>query len=90
MRLSPVTDDKNFKICLLKIRSLQKHNVGIKHDASLNKYDILALTETQLLPHHSDNTITEALHPYALHKQDNPTDKYSRLATCTKNNFNLL
>ena len=89
---SPVNDDKNFKIslCLLNIRSLQKHSIDIKHDANLNKCDILALTETQLLPHHSDNIITEILHPYALHRQDHPTDKYSSLAICSKNNINLV
>lgn len=87
---SSVTDDKNFKICLLNIRSLQKHSINIKHDANLNKCDILALTETQLLPHHSDSTITETLHPYALHRQDHPTDKYSSLAICTTSNINLL
>ena len=87
---SPVTDSKNFQICLLNIRSLQKHSIDIKHDANLNKCDILALTETQLLPHHSDNTIKGNLHPYALHRQDHPTDKYSSLAICTKNNVNLL
>ena len=87
---SPVTDDKNFKICLLNIRSLQKHSIDIKHDENLNKCDILALTETQLLPHHLDNAITDTLHPYALHRQDHPTDKYSSLAICTKSNINLL
>ena len=89
---SPVNDDKNFKIslCLLNIRSLQKHSIDIKHDANLNKCDILVLTETQLLPHHSDNIITEILHPYALHKQDHPTDKYSSLAICSQNNINLV
>jgi len=60
---SPLTDDENFGICLLNIRSLQEHSIDIKHDANLNKCAILALTETQLLPHHSDNTITENLHP---------------------------
>ena len=50
----------------------------------------LILTETQLLPHHSDNIITEILHPYALHRQDHPTDKYSSLAICSQNNINLV
>ena len=77
---SPATDNKNFEIGLLNIRSLQKHGIDIKHDANLNKCDILALTETQLLPHYSDNIISETLHPYALHRQDHPTDKYSSLA----------
>jgi len=77
-------------MCLLNIRSLQKHSINIKHDSNLNRCDILAPTETQLLPHHSDNTITETLQPFALHRQDHPTDKYSSLAICAKNNINLL
>ena len=89
-KMIELTDDKNFKICLLNIRSLQKHSIDIKHDENLNKCDILALTETQLLPHHSDNTITDTLHPYARHRQDHPTDKCSSLAICTKSNINLL
>ena len=81
---SPVTHGKNVTICLLNTNPLQKHSVDFKHHPSLKKCVILALTETQLLPHHSDNTITEALHPYALHKRDQPTVKYSSLAICTK------
>ena len=52
--------------------------------------DILALTETQLLPHNSDDTIKEILHPYTLYRQDHPTDKYLSLVICTKENVNIL
>ena len=83
-------DLQNIQACLLNIRSLSKHNIDIKHDAQLTKCDILALTETQLLPHHSDNTIRETLHPYKLHRQDHPSDKYSSLAICTKENIQVL
>jgi len=62
----------------------------MKHDSNLNRCDILALTETQILPHHSDNKITETLQPFARHRQDRPTDKHSSLAICTKNNINML
>lgn len=66
---SPLTDDENFEICLLNIRSLQKHSIDIKHDASVTKIcDILTLTETQLLPQLSDDAIRQALHPYKLHR----------------------
>ena len=77
-------------VTLLNIRSLSKHSIDIKHDARLTKSDILALTETQLLPHHSDNTIRDTLHPYELHRQDHPNDKYLSLALCTKRNINIL
>lgn len=72
------------------IQSLTKHSVDIKHDASLTKCDILALTETQLLPHHSNDAIRQTLHPYELHRQDHPSDKLSSLVICTKDNINIL
>lgn len=62
---------------------LTKHSIDIKHDASLTKCDILALTETQLLLHHSDDTIKQTLHPYELHRQEHPSDKFSSLAIFT-------
>ena len=75
---------------LLNIRSLRKHCIDIAHDARLTACDMLALTETQLLPHHSDNTIKETLHPFTLHRQDHPTDMYSSLAVCTTENIHVL
>jgi len=77
-------------VALLNIRSLRKHCIDIKHDARLTACDILALTETQLLPHHSDSTIKETLDPFTLYRQDHPTDKYSSLAICTKENIDVL
>ena len=35
---------QNLKVCLLNVRSVTKHSIDIKHDASLPKCDILALT----------------------------------------------
>ena len=81
---------QNLKVCLLNKRSLTKHTIDIKHDASLTKCDILALTETQLLPHHSDDATRQTLHPYELHRQDHPSDKFSSLAICTKENISIL
>ena len=81
---------QNIQVCLLNIRSLSKHNIDIKYDEHLTKCDILALTETQLLPHQSDSTIRETLCPYTLHRQDHPSDKYSSLAICTKDNVQVL
>ena len=83
-------DVQTLKVCLLNIRSLQKHSIDIKYDLNLTKCDILALTETQLLPHHTDGTIRQTLQPYTLHRQDHPTDKYSSLAICTKQNVHML
>lgn len=85
-----VNDFRNLKVCLLNILSLRKHSIDIKYDASVSNCDITALTEIQLLPYHSDDTIRETLRPYELHKQDHPTDKYSSLAICTKHNINIL
>ena len=84
-----VNDFRNLEVCLLNIRSLKKHIIDIKYNASVGNCDILALTETQLLSYHLDDTIRETLHPYELHRQDHPIDKYSSLAICTKHNINI-
>ena len=77
-------DNNHVTISLLNIRSLRKHSIDIKHDVRITMSDIIALTETQLLPHHSDNSIRDILQPYELYRQDHPTDKYLSLAVCTK------
>lgn len=46
------------QLCLLNIGSLRKHNCDIRDDVNLSKSDILALTETQLLPKDGDSDIT--------------------------------
>ena len=74
---------QNLKVCLLNIQSLTKHSIDIKHDASLTKCDILALIETQLLPHHSNDAIRQTMHPHELHRQDHISNKFSSLAICT-------
>ena len=71
-------------ICLLNIRSLRKHSIDLKFDTTIFSSDVLALTETHLQPHDSDSEITENLHPFQLHRQDN-SDKYSSLAICSRN-----
>ena len=57
---------------------------------NVSQCDTLALTETQLLSCHSDNTIRETRQPYALYRQDHHTDKYTSLAVCTKENIYVL
>ena len=42
-------------ISLLNIRSLNKHSIDIKFDSSICNSDIMAFTETQLLPNSNDN-----------------------------------
>ena len=43
-------NNSDITLCLLNIRSLRKHSCDIKCDVNLFQSDILALTETQLLP----------------------------------------
>lgn len=47
--------------------------------------DLIALTETQLLPYSNDSEITNDLHPFTLYRQDHPTDRFCSLALCTRN-----
>ena len=72
-------------ISLLNIRSLKKHSIDIKFDSRLFNSDVIALTETQLLPCDSDNEIVDNLGPFKLHRQDHDTDKYSSMALLTRN-----
>ena len=76
-------------ISLLNIRSLKKHSIDVKFDSRLFNSDIIALTETQLLPHDSDNEIVNNLCPFKLHRQDHDTDKYSSMALCTRNTVEI-
>ena len=62
-----------FTISLLNIRSLKKHSIDIKFDSRLFNSDVIALTETQLLPHDSDNQIVDNLCPFKLHRQAPPS-----------------
>ena len=74
-------------ISLLNIRSLNKHNIDIKFDSSICNSDIIAFTETQLLPNSNDNQIQENLQPFTLLRQDHVSDRFSSLALCAKNNI---
>ena len=74
-------------ISLLNIRSLKK--IDVKCGSRLFNSDVIALTETQLLPHDSDNEIVNNLCPFKLHRQDHDTDKYSSMALCTRNTVEI-
>ena len=76
-------------ICLLNIRSLKKHSVDIKFDARVFNSDVLALTETQLLPQDNDTEIRNNLNPLTLIRQDHASDKYCSLAICVCNNLTI-
>ena len=83
-------DDFNvLTISLLNIRSLKKHNIDMKFDSRIFNGDIIALTETQLLPQDSDNEILNNLCPFKLHRQDHNTDKYSSMALCARNTVEI-
>ena len=83
-------DDFNvLTISLLNIRSLKKHSIDMKFDSRIFKSDIIALTETQLLPQDSDNEILNNLCPFKLHRQDHNTDKYSSMALCARNTVEI-
>ena len=73
-----------FLLSLLNVRSLRKHSIDIKHDSRLLKSDLLAFTETQLLPQESNYEIANNLHPFTVYRQDHNTDKYSSMAVCTR------
>ena len=83
--LQLTVSNNDVAVSLLNIRSLRKHSIDIKNDADIMNSDVIACTETQLLPHNSDAEIRENLHPFVLFRHDHNTDKYMSLAVCTKN-----
>lgn len=82
-------DEAVLTICLLNIRSLKKHSVDIKYDTNILNSDIIALTETQLLPRSNDVDIRNHLYPFTLYRQDHPSDRFSSLALCTKHTVEI-
>jgi len=76
-------------LSLLNIRSLRKHSIDIKFDSNIFSSDIIALTETQLLPQDTDHNIRNDLNPFTMYRQDHISDKYSSLALCTKTNIQI-
>ena len=79
-----------FTICLLNVRSLQKHSVDIRHDSNLFDTDMICFTETQLLPSTDDSEIKNNLHPFKLLRQDHASDRYSSLALCSKSHIEII
>ena len=64
-----------FTISLLNVRSLRKHSIDIKHDSKLFNSDVLAFTESQLLPQECDTDIVNDLCLFTLYRQDHNIDK---------------
>ena len=83
-------NNSDITLCLLNIRSLRKHSCDIKCDVNLFQSDILALTETQLLPRYNDSDIRNNLTPFALYSYDHISDKFSSLVICIKHNIHIL
>ena len=63
-------------VSLLNITSLKKHSIDIRYDNNMLNSDILAFTETQLIPNDADNEIRRNLQPFALFRQDHQSDKF--------------
>ena len=56
-------------ITLLNVRSLKKHSLDIKFHFSIFNSDLIALTETQLLPQTNDNDIKDHLEPFTIYRR---------------------
>ena len=74
----------------MNIRSLRKHSNDIKLHLQLFNSDVLAFTETQLLPGDSDIEITKNLQPFKIYRQDHDSDKYSSMAICIKDTLQMM
>ena len=82
-------NNSDITLCLLNIRSLTKHSCDTKCDVNLFQSDILAVTETKLLPRDNDSDIRN-LTPFALYSYDHNSDKFSSLAICIRHNIHIL
>ena len=80
---------QNILITLLNIRSLRKHSIDVKHDAKIFNSDIIAFTETRLLPSQQTTNIEEDLYPFQIIRQDNSSSHLS-LALCLCKHFKFL
>ena len=82
----PFPHVQNILITLLNIRSLRKHSIDVKHDAKIFNSDIIAFTETRLLPSQQTTNIEEDLYPFQIIRQDNSSSHLS-LALCLCKHF---
>ena len=70
--------EQTLTLTLLNSRSLVKHCYDISSDATLIDSDVLAITETHLLPDQSTTCIVNALHQFEINDDSN-LDKYQSL-----------
>ena len=56
---------------------------------SLIVRDLIALTETQLLPQTSDDNIKDHLNPFTIYRQDHTSHRFCSLAVCIKNHLHI-
>ena len=81
--------DRQMPITILNVRSLKKHSLDIKFHFSIFNSDLIALTETQLLPQTNDNDIQDHLEPFTIYRQDHTSDGFCSLAVCIKNHIHI-
>ena len=81
---APLLNNETISICVLNIRSFQKHCVDLSNDPVLSKCDVLALTETQLLTSVPNDDMSSTLDNFFIHRQDHDSDKFLSLAVCHK------
>ena len=81
--------NRPLSITLLNVRSLRKHSIDIKSHFIIFNSDLIALTETQLLPQTNDNDIKDHLEPFTIYRQDHASDRFCSLALCIKNHIQI-
>jgi hypothetical protein len=88
-KATDICHNESLSICILNIRSLQKHSRDLSSDPVLSKCDVLTLTETQLLCNIPNDEMSLILKDFSLHRQDHAFDKFLSLAICYKETITL-
>ncbi|CAB4017810.1 Hypothetical predicted protein, partial [Paramuricea clavata] len=88
-KATDICHNESLSICILNIRSLQKHSRDLSSDPILSKCDVLTLTETQLLCNIPNDEMSLILKDFSLHRQDHAFDKFLSLAICYKETITL-
>ena len=86
--ISPINNE-SLTITLLNTRSLSKHAIDISADNALCNSDILALTETQLLPNQNSNESIENSLGHFTVVYNNSAEKFQSLAMCLNSSIIL-
>ena len=80
--------NESLTITLVNVRSFNKHATDISVDNTFINSDILALTETQLLPDQNSDSIESFLDNFTIIYNNN-NDKFKSLAMCFNRSINL-